>query len=58
VAAKARTTKDELWICPDLLVVTIRGWLARLSQVCYGVELVSASDIPETFAFTGFSVSR
>jgi hypothetical protein len=40
--------------------VISQGWLtssAVLSQVCYGVELVSTDSVPETFAFTNFSVS-
>jgi hypothetical protein len=40
--------------------IVSQGWLtssAKLSQICYGVELVSTSSVPETFAFTNFSVS-
>jgi hypothetical protein len=37
-----------------------QGWLtnsATLSQVCYGVELVSTDNVPETFSFSNFSVN-
>jgi hypothetical protein len=40
--------------------IVSQGWLtssAKLSQICYGVELVSTNGVPETFAFTNFSVS-
>ena len=37
-----------------------KGWIpsnSTLSQVCYGVELVSTDSAPETFTFSNFSVS-
>jgi hypothetical protein len=40
--------------------IVSQGWLpssAKLSQICYGVELVSTNSVPETFTFTNFSVS-
>ena len=37
-----------------------QGWIpadSTLSQVCYGAELVSTDNVPETFTFSNYSVS-
>jgi len=37
-----------------------KGWIpadSTLSQVCYGVELVSTNGVPATFSFSNYSVS-
>jgi hypothetical protein len=37
-----------------------RGWLpsnTELRQVCYGAEIVSTGNVPETFSYSNYSVN-
>jgi hypothetical protein len=53
-------TSASMDLLPFFTWIIAQGWLndsAVLSQVCYGVELVSTDSTPETFSFSQFSVN-
>ena len=58
--ADSNFTSASMDLLPFFKWIIAQGWLtdsATLSQVCYGIELVSTNNTPETFSFSNFSVS-
>ena len=53
-------TAASMDLLPFFKWIIAQGWLtnsAVLSQVCYGIELVSTDNTPETFSFSNFTVN-
>jgi hypothetical protein len=58
--ASSNFTSGTMELLPFFQYIIGKGWVASdstLSQVCYGVELVSTNSVPETFSFSDYSVN-
>jgi hypothetical protein len=58
--ASSNFTSGTMELLPFFQYIIQKGWVATnsvLSQVCYGVELVSTNNVPETFSFSDYSVN-
>ena len=58
--ANANFTAGTMNLLAFFQYIIGKGWIpssSTLSQVCYGVELVSTNSVPETFTFSNYSVS-